>query len=200
MCNEAARRIALGELRTDWDETRIPLVFPEGVPNMAPLDSFRITDPTIIIRGVDGRADEAECVTRRWSWPGAGGRPVYNFRSDGRDLRSGRCLIPVDSFFEFTKPADPKAKRKDKWAFRLVGHDWFCIAGLWRKDASVGEAFTMLTCEPGPDIAPVHDRQVCVLQPEDWAAWLFLTKPEEELLRSLPAGTLVVEVVREGKD
>lgn len=101
MCNEAARRIAIGELRNDWGETRIPLVFPEGVPNMAPLDSFRITDPTIIIRGVDGRADEAECVTRRWSWPGTGGRPVYNFRSDGRDLRSaplpdpGRQLLRI---------------------------------------------------------------------------------------------------------
>jgi putative SOS response-associated peptidase YedK len=39
-----------------------------------------------------------------------------------------------------------------------------------------------------------------VLKPEDWAAWRFLTKPEEELLRPLPAGTLVVEVVREGSD
>ena len=29
----------------------------------------------------------------------------------------------------------------------------------------------------GPDVAPVHDRQVCVLEPEDWAAWLFGSKP-----------------------
>jgi putative SOS response-associated peptidase YedK len=58
----------------------------------------------------------------------------------------------------------------------------------------------MLTTEPGPDIAPIHDRQVCVLRPEDWAAWLFLTRPEAELLRPLPAGALDVEVVREGSD
>ena len=63
MCNEAARRIALGELRQDWGETRIPLVFPEGLPNMAPLEGFRITDPTVIIRGSPA---EAELVTRRW--------------------------------------------------------------------------------------------------------------------------------------
>ena len=54
----------------------------------------------------------------------------------------------------------------------------------------------MLTTEPGPDVEPYHDRQVVVLRPEDWAAWLFLTKPEEELLKPLPAGSLEVETVR----
>ncbi|WP_258042803.1 SOS response-associated peptidase family protein [Sphingomonas sp. NBWT7] len=163
---------------------------------MAPLEGFRITDPTIIIRGVEGAADRAECVTRRWSWPGAGGRPVYNYRSDGRSLVQGRCLIPVDAFFEFTAPADPKAKRKDKWAFRLVDHPWFCIAGLWRHDAAVGEAFTMLTCEPGPDIAPYHSRQVVVLGRDAWAAWLDPAVPSADLCRPLPAGSLSVEPAR----
>ena len=41
-------------------------------------------------------------------------------------------------------------------------------------------------------------RQVCVLAPRDWAHWLFLTKPQEELLAPLPAGTLDVATVREG--
>jgi putative SOS response-associated peptidase YedK len=190
MCNEAARRIALGELRTDWGQTRIPLVFPEGAPNMAPLDGFRITDPTVIIRA---HPEGAALVTRRWSWPGAGGKPVYNFRSDGRSLDKGRCLIPVDAFYEFTAPADPKQKRKDKWAFRLAEHPWFCIAGLWRADATVGEAFTMLTCPPGPDIAPYHGRQVVVLGRDDWARWLDPAVPSAELCRPLPAGSLIVE-------
>jgi putative SOS response-associated peptidase YedK len=190
MCNEAARRIALGELRNDWGETRIPLVFPEGLPNMAPLDGFRITDPTVIVRG---SPVEAELVTRRWSWPGAGGKPVYNFRSDGRDLAKGRCLIPVDAFYEFTAPADPKQKRKDKWAFRLKGHSWFCIAGLWRADPQVGEAFTMLTCPPGPDIAPYHSRQVVVLGRGEWGRWLDPAVPSAELCRPLPEGSLSVE-------
>jgi putative SOS response-associated peptidase YedK len=189
MCNEAARRIELGMLREDWGETGIPLRFPEGLPNMAPLDGFKITDPTVIIRADDAGA---ECVTRRWSWPGAGGKPVYNFRSDGRVLDKGRCLIPVDAFYEFTAPADPKAKRKTKWAFRLHGHRWFAIAGLWRADPAVGEAFTMLTCPPGPDIAPYHSRQVVVLGRGDWARWLDPAVPAAALCRPLPAGSLEV--------
>jgi putative SOS response-associated peptidase YedK len=35
-----------------------------------------------------------------------------------------------------------------------------------------------------------------VLRPENWAHWLFLTKPETELLQPLPPGALVVETVR----
>lgn len=117
MCNEAARRITLGQLREDWSQTRIPLSFPEGLPNMAPLDGFKITDSTVIIRAnAKGLGDGAELVTRRWSWPGAGGKPVYKFS--------------LDAFYEFTAAEDPKVKRKIKWAFRLTGHEWFCIAGL----------------------------------------------------------------------
>jgi putative SOS response-associated peptidase YedK len=189
MCNEAARRIELGLLREDFAHLRIPLRFPEGLPNMAPLDSVRITDATVIVRGVE---DGAEAVTRRWSWPGAHGRPVYNYRSDGRDLRSGRCLIPVDGFYEFTAPADARAKRKDKWLFTRPGESWFCIAGLWRADAQVGEAFTMLTCPPGPDVAPYHARQVVVLARRDWAAWLDGSAASQALCVPAPAGTFDV--------
>jgi putative SOS response-associated peptidase YedK len=59
-----------------------------------------------------------------------------------------------------------------------------------------GDAFTILTTEPGVDVAPIHNRQVVVLERADWLAWLDLTEPEPELLRRLPAGRLMVEQVR----
>ena len=58
----------------------------------------------------------------------------------------------------------------------------------------------MLTTAPGPDVAPIHDRQVVVLGPEDSRHCLHLTKPEADLLRPLPAGSLHVEEVRSGSD
>lgn len=74
------------------------------------------------------------------------------------------------------------------------------IAGIWREGhGNHPPAFTMLTTAPGPDVAPHHNRQVVVLRPEDWAAWLHLTKPENELLRPLAAGALAVQTVREGR-
>ena len=83
--------------------------------------------------------------------------------------------------------------------------DPFAIAGLLRAapagpDAartSAGEpwpeSFTMLTTAPGPDVAPLHDRQVVVLDRADWARWLW-GAPEDAaaLLRPSPAGTLRV--------
>jgi hypothetical protein len=47
-----------------------------------------------------------------------------------------------------------------------------CIAGIWRTDKDVGEAFTILTTPPGPEISSYHERQIAVLDRADWAAWL----------------------------
>ena len=127
-------------------------------------------------------------MQRRWSWPGQNRKPVYNFRSDGREFASGRCLIPADGFYEFTDPADKKKKRKDKWLFTRTGEPWFCIAGIWRADAQVGEAFTMLTMPPGADIAPYHDRQIAILDRADWSAWLDHSVSAKAILKPLPCG------------
>ena len=59
-----------------------------------------------------------------------------------------------------------------------------------------GEAFTLLTTAPGPDVAPIHERQMVVLERSDWSAWLLQTGNENDLLRPLPAGSLRVEQVR----
>jgi putative SOS response-associated peptidase YedK len=188
MCNEVRRRIALGQIRDDFSHLRIPLRFPEGLPNLAPLDSIRITDPTAIVK----QGAEPELVVRRWSWPGPGGKAVYNFRSEGRRFSSGRCLIVADGFYEFTANADPKARRKHKWLFTKAGEGWFGIAGLVRPWGE-GEAFAMLTTEPGPDVAPYHGRQIVILERHDWARWLSPEASVEDLLTPLPDGSLKVE-------
>ncbi|HVX36154.1 MAG TPA: SOS response-associated peptidase, partial [Hyphomicrobium sp.] len=119
--------------------------------------------------------------------------PVINFRSEGRRFPKGRCLVPASHFFEFTGKRSPKSK----WKFTKAGEEWFCFAGLWRPgNGDVPEAFTLLTTAPGPDVAPIHNRQMIILERADWSAWLDLTQPEADLLRPLPAGSLLVEQVR----
>ncbi len=54
----------------------------------------------------------------------------------------------------------------------------------------------MLTCEPGPDIAPYHSRQIVIMPRDRWADWLGGTVPAAELIAPTPAGTLVVTRVR----
>jgi putative SOS response-associated peptidase YedK len=175
-------------------ETLFPYVLaPEGIPNFEPREDIRITDRAPILRAATNEPGAVELVQRRWSWPGPGGKPVYNFRADGRDFPKGRCVILADGFYEFTQHSDPKSKRKHKWLFTLKDHDWFGIAGLWRHDAGIGEeAFTMLTIEPHDDVAPYHDRGIVILGRDNMARWLDSTIPSWELLKPLPAGSLIV--------
>jgi putative SOS response-associated peptidase YedK len=192
MCNLYSNKVSPDAIALAFEQLRIPLRFPDGMPNLEPRDEIKITDRAAIVRWNSGEA-AAELVQRRWSWPGPGGRPVYNFRSDGREFGSGRCLIVTDGFYEFTIPKEPRAdKRKDRWLFTMPDRDWFAIAGLWRT-TDVGEAFTMLTTEPGPDVAPYHHRQVAVLAHERWGAWLDGSGRARDLLGPCPAGMIEVE-------
>jgi putative SOS response-associated peptidase YedK len=192
VCNDYGNRVPYSAYVEAFSQIRIPLKFPAAAPNLEPRDDIWPTEQAPVIRRRD---DGVELVQLRWGF--AAGRPkappVINFRSEGRRFANGRCLVPASHFFEFTGKKSPKSK----WKFTKAGEDWFCFAGLWRPArGDVPEAFTLLTTEPGPDVAPIHDRQMVVLERSDWAAWLDLTRPEAELLRPLPAGSLNVEQVR----
>src|SRR3954470_20115150 len=195
MCNEHRRTVELGRISDAFAQLRIPLRFPEGAPNLASLESIRITDPSAIVRAARDDERAAELVQRRWSWPGPTGKPVFNFRGEDREFgnsaKGGRCLIVADGFYEYTAPEDG-GKRKTRWLFTRPDEDFFCIAGLWRADPKVGEACTMLTVDPGPDVAPYHNRQIVVLDRADWGAWLGGATPARALLRPSPAGTFEV--------
>ncbi len=187
MCNLYQLEKSVDAVRRLFAEQQIPLTFPEGVPNFQPRD-VRITEQAPIIRWASG---SAELVERRWSWPAPTGKPVFNMRSDGREFGKDRCLVLADSFYEFTAPEDPKKKTKDRWRFTPEGA--FAIAGIVRTDPQVGEAFTLLTVPPGEDIAPYHSRQIALLDPPQWLAWLDGSARTGELLQPSPAGDLSVE-------
>lgn len=83
-------------------------------------------------------------------------------------------------------------KLKDKWLFTKADEPLLCVAGIWRTVPDLGEASTMLTMAPGPDVAPYHDRQIAVLDRRDWWSWLNPAVPPADVLRPLPAGSLRV--------
>ena len=192
MCNDFGNRVPYDEYLRTFSQIRAPIKFATAAPNLEPRDDIWPTDPAPVIRR---REDGVELVQLRWGFPP--GRPkgalIINFRSEGRRFQVGRCLVPASHFYEFTGAKSPKAK----WKFKKADEDWFCFAGLSRPmpDGS-GEAFTILTTEPGPDVAPIHNRQVVVLDRPDWLNWLDLTRPEAALLRPLPARSLTVEQIR----
>ena len=110
----------------------------------------------------------ANRARRNWcSGAGAGRAPAASRSTTSAPMAASSARAVPDPrrrFLRVHRPQRPQEKRKHKWLFTLKGEPWFCIAGLWRKDPAVGEAFTMLTGTSGPDIAPYHSRQVVVLR------------------------------------
>ena len=182
MCNEFRFEDSLADILEAFRELEMPLSWAGGAPNVEPRPSIRPTDPAYILTGRDGGAELSQM---RWGFPGPRG-PVINFRSEGRTFGRGRCLVPASGFFEFTGAKAPKSK----WLFEAAAGGFLAIAGLIRDDR-----FTLLTCPPGPDIAPYHDRQIVILPKEHWAAWLDTGKKQPPIA-PLPAGSLKVTQVR----
>jgi putative SOS response-associated peptidase YedK len=195
MCNDYEQHVAWAEYQRLRQEIALEIPTQQNDLNLRRADDIRIGDEGPVMRK---SGEQVELVPMRFGFPPAKPKtgPVFNFRSEGRSFaNSKRCLIPASAFFEFTGSKYPKTKHR----FTLQGAPFMAIAGLWREGTgNQPSAFTMLTTEPGADVAPIHNRQVVVLRPEDWRHWLELSKTESELLQPLPEGSLGAEVVRHG--
>ncbi len=197
MCNDYEQHVRWAEYCKMMQALELGVPTRQSELDLPLADDIRINDvgPVMCATG-----NLIELLPMTFSFPPArsAGKPIFNFRSEGRSFKeSNRCLIPASAFFEFTGKAYPKAKHR----FTLRGSAITAIAGIWREgQGNHPPSFAMLTTAPGPDVEPIHDRQVVVLRPQDWSAWIYLTKPEGELLRPLPAGSLDVETVRRGKE
>ena len=189
MCNLYRMEKNPDAIRRLFADVQIPITFPEGIPNMQPRD-VRISEKAPIVT-FDAERGVAQLVERRWSWPSPTGKPVFNMRSDGREFGKDRCLVIADGFYEYTNAADPTQKRKDCWLFRPPAGE-VAIAGLVRTSPDVGEAFTLLTVPPGPDVEPYHHRGVALLKPDQWLAWLDGSAKSVEVLGPSVAGSLSV--------
>jgi putative SOS response-associated peptidase YedK len=198
MCNDYEQHILWAEYCKMMQELALRIPANQVELDLPQADDIKIGDTAPVMRQY---GDEVELFPAKFGFPppeGRKGGPVFNFVSDGRNFAdSKRCLIPASAFFEFTGTKYPKAKHR----FALKGAPMMAIAGLWREgQGNQPASMTMLTTKPGPDVEPIHNRQVVVLRPDDWQHWIKLTKPQEELLRPLPAGSLAVEQVRHGSD
>jgi putative SOS response-associated peptidase YedK len=193
MCNSYEALSNYQEYVEAFSDTLLPLKFPpaSAAPNLPDQPLVRPTDIAPVIREREGAS---ELVRIRWGFapfkPKAG--PIINYRSDGRNFRSGRCLAPASAFFEYTGDKYPKTR----WRVSMSGERWFAIAGVIRTaQDDWPESFSLLTCPPGADIAPYHDRQMVVLRRDDFARWLDPQTGERELvalMQPAPEGSLAI--------
>jgi putative SOS response-associated peptidase YedK len=88
-------------------------------------------------------------------------------------IRTRRCLVAVDGFFEW-KRAGTKASRP--FLVRRADGKPFALAGVWERwtssDGEVLESCAILTQPARPPVDAVHDRMPLVLEPAAWTDWL----------------------------
>ncbi|WP_242912363.1 SOS response-associated peptidase family protein [Brevundimonas pishanensis] len=202
MCASYEAKFSVTQLVETFSETGIGLVFRGGIPNLEPRDEVRPTNPSVLVRAGEGEQAEALMGGFGFDAPtradGKKAWPVINFRTEGRHFTnkeaSGRALVPVSGFYEFTGEATPKTR----WRLYAPDESLLMLAALWR---ATGDhvRFSLLTAEPGADVAPFHTRGVLPLLAACWSDWLFDRAPSKDVLLPPPAGTLVaVQAPRAG--
>lgn len=115
-----------------------------------------------------------------WARDRAGFRPINARIETAADkpmfrkpMRTQRCLVPADGFYEWRKVAGGKQPH----FIRRKGGEPMAFAGLWeswRAPGGVDEelTFTILTGEPNELTAQVHDRMPVILRPEHYMRWI----------------------------
>jgi putative SOS response-associated peptidase YedK len=101
-------------------------------------------------------------------------------------FRRRRCLVPVDSFYEWRREGTARQPLR----IHEASGDLLVLAGLWagRRDPETGEvlrSFTIVTSGPNAFMSSIHDRMPVVLPREAWDRWLDPLNPDLGELRAL---------------
>jgi putative SOS response-associated peptidase YedK len=182
------------------------------------------TQPVPVIRQ-NPKEPVRELSLVRWglipSWTNASvGASMINARSETvatkptfRDaLKSRRCLIPADGFYEWRKTG----KAKQPYCFEVNEGELFAFAGIWDrwKDPSGNwiKTCSILTTTPNAVISAVHDRMPVILDPGSYDLWLDpgmrdvaaaseLLKPyDSRLMRCYPVSTRINHVANDDEE
>jgi putative SOS response-associated peptidase YedK len=179
--DDLAGRFGLGAL----SETAIQPRF-----NVSPSQSVPV------VRSRDGQVDLEMMrwgFQRAWMTPGKGKPPPpINARSEtlltGRmfksAVKSSRCLIPADGFYEWK--VVPGQKAKVPMHIRLRDHCVYAFAGIWTWGGDdVGPTCAIITCEPNELVEQIQNRMPVILTQHGEQLWLDPDAPADEAMTVL---------------
>jgi putative SOS response-associated peptidase YedK len=152
-------------------------------------------DPSVAAQMINARSETA------------GTKPAF------RDaLKSRRCLIPADGFYEWQRAG----KAKQPYCFEVNKGELFAFAGIWEgwKDPNGRwiKTCTILTTIPNAVASAVHDRMPVILDSDTYDLWLDpgmndvraaseLLKPyDARLMRCYPVSTRINHVANDDEE
>jgi putative SOS response-associated peptidase YedK len=102
-------------------------------------------------------------------------------------VKTRRCLIPADGFYEWVRTDEGKQPHFIHFADGRT----FAFAGLWERWSRGGakplDTCTILTTQPNELIAPLHDRMPVILSSDRHAEWMEPVPLAPERLRGFLA-------------
>jgi putative SOS response-associated peptidase YedK len=183
---------------------------PDGLYNVPPTETIRI---------VVERDGERRLAAARWGfrpfWLGTNtSRSWINARAEtaaaspafGPALRTHRCVIPADAFYEWDASASPR----QPYAIGPAGSgELLALAGIWSEARHEPSTAAILTTRPNDLLARLHHRMPVILPRDMVDAWLdpaarlaeiepMLTAADEATLRMWPVSTEVNRVAADG--
>ena len=176
--------------------------------------------PTETIRMVVRRDGDRRLAAARWgfqpfwmaedggtarSWINARAETAFRSPAFGPALRTSRCIIPADAFYEWDRGASPR----QPYAIGHATPGMLALAGIWSPSRDRGATAAILTTTPNSLLAPIHGRMPVVLPLELVDDWLdpdaspadlepMLGPAPEESLRMWPVSTEVNRVAADG--
>jgi putative SOS response-associated peptidase YedK len=127
-------------------------------------------------------------------------------------LKSRRCLIPADGFYEWQRTG----KAKQPYCFEVNEGELFALAGIWDcwkcPSGNAIESCAILTTTPNAVTSPVHDRMPVIVEPDSYDLWLDpgmrnvgqasdLLKPyDARLMRCYPISTRINQVANDDEE
>jgi putative SOS response-associated peptidase YedK len=127
-------------------------------------------------------------------------------------LKSRRCLIPADGFYEWARTG----KSKQPFCFEVDNGRLFAFAGLWERwrdpSGQWVKSCSILTTTPNAVTSAVHDRMPVILAPDSYDLWLGpgmqnvaaiseLLKPyDARLMRSYPISSRINHVANDDEE
>src|SRR3984885_8215815 len=193
-----------------------------GEEDWSPRYNIAPTQPIPVIRQ-NPKEPIRELSLMRWglipSWASnpSGAAQMINARSETvatkpafRDaLKSRRCMIPADGFYEWMRTG----KARQPYCFEVNEGKLFAFAGLWDrwKDPSGQwvKSCSILTTSPNAVTSALHDRMPVILNPDCFDLWLDpgmhdvrvvfdMLKPfDARLMRSYPVSSRVNHVAND---
>jgi putative SOS response-associated peptidase YedK len=186
---------------------------PDGLYNVPPTETIRM---------IVNRDGERRLAAARWrfqpcwtenaaagtprSWINARAETAAASPAFGPAIRSTRCVIPADLFYEWDRTVRPR----QPFAIGPASDgEMLALAGIWSRSRAFGVTAAILTTHPNELVAPIHNRMPVILSRDLLDAWLdplaslaelepMLAPAPEETLRLWPVSTEVNKVAADG--